>query len=136
MFRKAFCPSSGALLNCSRSLRFPYRSQGGCVSCCGLFVSLTNKSPSLRFPYTSQGGCVSCRGLFVSLTNKSRSLRFPYRSQGGCVSCCGLLVSLTNKPRQETHPPWLLYGNRRLRLQFKSSPDDGQNVARNMLSSV
>jgi hypothetical protein len=25
--------------NCSRSLRFPYRSQGGCVSCRGLFVS-------------------------------------------------------------------------------------------------
>jgi hypothetical protein len=28
-------------------------------------------------------------------------------------------------PPQETHPPWLLYGNRRLRLQFKSAPDDG-----------
>jgi hypothetical protein len=27
MFRAPFCPSSGALLNCSRSLRFPYKSQ-------------------------------------------------------------------------------------------------------------
>jgi hypothetical protein len=46
------------------------------------------------------------------------------------------LLWLTNRPRQETRPPWLLYGNRRLRLQFKRAPDDGQNVARNMLSSV
>jgi hypothetical protein len=38
--------------------------------------------------------------------------------------------------RLETHPLRLLYGNRRLRLQFKSVPDDGQNVARNMLGSV
>jgi hypothetical protein len=30
-----------------------------------------------------------------------------------------LLLLLTYRPRQETHPPWLLYGNRRLRLQFK-----------------
>jgi hypothetical protein len=43
---------------------------------------------------------------------------------------------LTNRPRQETHPPWLLYGNQTLRLQFEIAPDDGQNVARNMLSSV
>jgi hypothetical protein len=27
MFRATFCPSLGALFNCSRSLRFPYRSQ-------------------------------------------------------------------------------------------------------------
>jgi hypothetical protein len=39
MFRATYCPSSGALLNCSRSLRFPCRSQGGCVSCRALFVS-------------------------------------------------------------------------------------------------
>jgi hypothetical protein len=37
---------------------------------------------------------------------------------------------------QETHLPWFLYGNRRLWLQFKSAPDDGQNVAQNMFSSV
>jgi hypothetical protein len=39
MFRATFCPSSGALLNCSRSLRFPYKSWGGCVTSRGLFVS-------------------------------------------------------------------------------------------------
>jgi hypothetical protein len=72
MFRATFCPSSGAHLNCSRSLRFPYK---------------------------SRGGCVSSRGLFVS------------------------------GPWLGTHPPRLLYGNRRLRLQLKSAPDDGQNVA-------
>jgi hypothetical protein len=43
---------------------------------------------------------------------------------------------VTNRPRPETHSPRLLFGNRGLRLQFKSAPDDGQNVARNMLSSV
>jgi hypothetical protein len=40
MFRATFCPSSGALLNCSRTLRFPYKSQGRCVS--SLFVSLVS----------------------------------------------------------------------------------------------
>jgi hypothetical protein len=42
----------------------------------------------------------------------------------------GLLVCL------ETHPPWHLDGNQRLRLQFERGPDDGHNGARNMLSSV
>jgi hypothetical protein len=35
-----------------------------------------------------------------------------------------------------THPPRHLYGNRRLRLQFKRAPDDGHNGTRNLLSSV
>jgi hypothetical protein len=39
MFRTTFCPSSGALSNCSRSLRFPYKSRGGCVSSRGRFVT-------------------------------------------------------------------------------------------------
>jgi hypothetical protein len=39
-------------------------------------------------------------------------------------------------PRLETHPPGHLYGNRRLRLQFVRTPDDGRNDARNMLNSV
>jgi hypothetical protein len=67
MFRTTFCPSPGALLNCSRSLRFPYRSQGGCVSCRGLFVASrglffsqqtdhSKKHIHLGF-YTGTGGC-------------------------------------------------------------------------------
>jgi hypothetical protein len=36
MFRGTFCSSSGALLNCSCTLRFPYKSRGGCVSSRGL----------------------------------------------------------------------------------------------------
>jgi hypothetical protein len=58
MFRVTFCPSSGALLNCSRSLRFPYKNQGGCVSSRGLFVSQTDhgwKHIHLGF-YTENGG--------------------------------------------------------------------------------
>jgi hypothetical protein len=47
-----------------------------------------------------------------------------------------LLISTVFAAQLQTHPHRLLYGNRRLRLQFKSAPDDGQNVARNMLSSV
>jgi hypothetical protein len=39
-------------------------------------------------------------------------------------------------PAVETHPPWHLYGNRRLQLQFERAPDDGHDVARNMLSSI
>jgi hypothetical protein len=39
MFRATFRPSSGALLNCSRSLRFPYKSRGGWVYSRGLFVN-------------------------------------------------------------------------------------------------
>jgi hypothetical protein len=46
----------------------------------------------------------------------------------------GLLV--TNRPRLETHPPRHLDGNRRLRTQFERAPVDGDNGARNMLSSV
>jgi hypothetical protein len=42
---------------------------------------------------------------------------------------CLLVTLVTSRPRLETHPPQLLYGNRRLRLQFKGAPDDGQNVA-------
>jgi hypothetical protein len=43
MFRATFRPSSGALINCRRSLRFPYRSRGGRVSSRGLFVWVTNR---------------------------------------------------------------------------------------------
>jgi hypothetical protein len=32
MFRAPLCPSSGALSNCSHSLRFPSKCRGGCVS--------------------------------------------------------------------------------------------------------
>jgi small basic protein len=32
MFRAPLCPSSGALSNCSRRLRFPYKCRVGCVS--------------------------------------------------------------------------------------------------------
>jgi hypothetical protein len=32
MLRALLCPSSGVLSNCSRSLRFPYKCRGGCVS--------------------------------------------------------------------------------------------------------
>jgi hypothetical protein len=95
MFRATFCPSSsGAHLNCSCSLRFPYK---------------------------SRGGCVSSRGLLVS----------------GETTCTHTVSPLTSRPWLETHPPRLLYGNQRLRLQFRCAPDDdGQNVARNMLSRV
>jgi hypothetical protein len=41
MFRAQLCTSSGALSNCTRSLRFPYKCRGGCVSSRGRFVSLT-----------------------------------------------------------------------------------------------
>jgi hypothetical protein len=37
MFRATFRPSSGALLNCIRSIRFPYKGRGGCVSSRDLF---------------------------------------------------------------------------------------------------
>jgi hypothetical protein len=43
MFRALLCPSSGALSNCIRNLRFPYKYRGGCVSSRGRFVSQTNK---------------------------------------------------------------------------------------------
>jgi hypothetical protein len=47
MFRATFCPSPGALLNCSRSLRFPYKSGGRCVS---------SRVSTSGF-YTETGGC-------------------------------------------------------------------------------
>jgi hypothetical protein len=52
------------------------------------------------------------------------------------VVVCLLVSRLADRPWLETHPPWLLYRNWRLRLQFESAPDDGQSVARNMLSRV
>jgi hypothetical protein len=39
-------------------------------------------------------------------------------------------------PVQNPYKTMVLYGNRGLQLQFKRAPDDGQNVARNMLSNV
>jgi hypothetical protein len=116
MFRATFSPSSGALLNCSRSLWFPYRSQGGCVSC-----PLTNRLRQETHPP------------WLLYGNRRLRLQFKSAPDDGQNVARNML---TNRPRQETHPPWLLCGNRRLRLQFKSAPDDGRNVARNMLSSV
>jgi hypothetical protein len=36
----------------------------------------------------------------------------------------------------ETHPTRQSYGNQRLQRQFEGAPDDGHNIARNMLSGV
>jgi hypothetical protein len=53
MFRATFRPSSGALLKCSRSLRFPYKSQGGCVS-----TNKQTKAGKIHLGYyTETGGC-------------------------------------------------------------------------------
>jgi hypothetical protein len=40
------------------------------------------------------------------------------------------------RPRLETRPTPHSYGNQRLQLQFERAPDDGQDNARNTLSSV
>jgi hypothetical protein len=52
MFRETFCPSSEALLNCGRSLQFPYKSRVGCVSSRGLFVNkqtTAGNTPQVNF---------------------------------------------------------------------------------------
>jgi hypothetical protein len=118
MFRATFCPSSGALLNCSRSLRFPYKSRGGCVSSRGMFV-------------TNNCYCSTCFGQHFA--HHQERFWTAFAAYGFLIKA---EVLVTNRPRLETHRPRLLYGNRRLRLQFKNAPDDGQNVARNMLSSI
>jgi hypothetical protein len=54
MFQALLFPSSGALSDCSRSLWFPFKCRGGCVSSRGRFVS-TNKHIRLCI-YTETGG--------------------------------------------------------------------------------
>jgi hypothetical protein len=46
-------PILRSILNCSRSFQSPYKSQGGCVSCRGLFVNKqTNKQTMTRNTFT------------------------------------------------------------------------------------
>jgi hypothetical protein len=64
MFRATFCSSSGALLNRSRSLRFPYKSRGGCV-----LSQQTDhgwKHIHLGF-YTGTGGCGYSSKVFLMM---------------------------------------------------------------------
>jgi hypothetical protein len=56
-----------------------------------------------------------------------------YTETGGCDCSLKMLLMMgkmlsvcsANRPWLETHPPRLLHGNRRLRLQLKSAPNDG-----------
>jgi hypothetical protein len=71
MFRATICPSSGALLNCSRSVRFPYKSRGGCVS--------------------SRGWKHSLEALVICLIEHSRKLEALLQAASVIYTCLQLL---------------------------------------------
>jgi hypothetical protein len=72
MFRALLCPSSGAISNYSRSLRFPYKCRGGCVSSRGRLVKppprllYGNRMLPLQFEIAPDDGHNNARNMLSS----------------------------------------------------------------------